>query len=46
VRRTTYWALAQRQLNHLVTEAGFIEAEWHMPDSSGFSQPVLTARAP
>ncbi|WP_436851016.1 class I SAM-dependent methyltransferase [Streptomyces hokutonensis] len=44
VRRTTYWALTRRQLTDAVLEAGFTDAGWHEPESSGFFQPVLTAR--
>jgi len=44
-RRTTYWALTQGQLTEFVTGAGFTGIAWHAPASSGFYQPVLTARA-
>jgi ubiquinone/menaquinone biosynthesis C-methylase UbiE len=44
VRRTTYWALTHRQLTGYATEAGFTEPEWRSPESSGFFQPLLTAR--
>ncbi|MEW2399241.1 class I SAM-dependent methyltransferase [Streptomyces sp. NPDC046862] len=44
VRRTTYWALTRRQVTALVAEAGFTDITWHTPDSTGFYQPVLTAR--
>ncbi|GAA0695486.1 hypothetical protein GCM10010193_57760 [Kitasatospora atroaurantiaca] len=46
VRRTTCWALARQQLTGLATEAGFIEPAWESPETSGFFQPVLTARVP
>ncbi|MFE3035170.1 class I SAM-dependent methyltransferase [Streptomyces canus] len=45
VRRTTSWALTRAQLTEFVTAAGFVDARWHDPVSSGFYQPVLTARA-
>jgi ubiquinone/menaquinone biosynthesis C-methylase UbiE len=45
VRRTTYWALTQRQLTDYVIDAGFTEPVWHQPEESGFFQPLLTARA-
>ncbi|WP_406213414.1 class I SAM-dependent methyltransferase [Streptomyces canus] len=45
VRRTTSWALTRAQLTGFVTAAGFTEVRWHDPASSGFYQPVLTARA-
>nr|WP_043666079.1 class I SAM-dependent methyltransferase [Streptomyces xylophagus] len=44
VRRTTYWAQTRRQLTDAVREAGFADVSWHGPESSGFYQPVLTAR--
>ncbi|MDQ1028502.1 glycine/sarcosine N-methyltransferase [Streptomyces umbrinus] len=43
VRRTTYWALTQRQLTGFATVAGFTEPAWHTPEETGFFQPVLTA---
>ncbi|MFC9845196.1 class I SAM-dependent methyltransferase [Streptomyces sp. NPDC060223] len=46
VRRTTYWALTRRRLAGFVAEAGFVEPEWAAPESSGFFQPVLSARKP
>lgn len=45
VRRTTSWALTRGQLTEFVTGAGFVDVRWHDPASSGFYQPVLTARA-
>jgi glycine/sarcosine N-methyltransferase len=45
VRRTTYWALTQNQLSSYVIEAGFVEPQWRTPESTGFFQPLLTARA-
>ncbi|MET9789495.1 class I SAM-dependent methyltransferase [Streptomyces canus] len=45
VRRTTSWALTRSQLTEFVTTAGFLDVRWHDPASSGFYQPVLTARA-
>jgi SAM-dependent methyltransferase len=44
VRRTAYWALTRGQLTDFVTAAGFTDVTWHAPASSGFYQPVLTAR--
>ncbi|MEU9166523.1 class I SAM-dependent methyltransferase [Streptomyces sp. NPDC048420] len=46
VRRTTSWALTRAQLTEFVAAAGFVDVRWHEPASSGFYQPVLTARAP
>ncbi|WP_406330331.1 class I SAM-dependent methyltransferase [Streptomyces sp. NBC_00203] len=45
VRRTTYWALTQRQLTSFAAESGFIDPRWMPPENTGFFQPVLTARA-
>lgn len=45
VRRTTSWALTRAQLTEFATGAGFDDVRWHDPASSGFYQPVLTARA-
>ncbi|AUY52741.1 class I SAM-dependent methyltransferase [Streptomyces sp. CB01881] len=44
VRRSTYWALTRSQLTEFVAEAGFTGITWHSPASSGYYQPVLTAR--
>ncbi|MER5866317.1 methyltransferase domain-containing protein [Kitasatospora sp. NPDC002040] len=46
VRRSTYWALTQRQLAGLAADAGFTEISWESPERTGFFQPVLTARVP
>ncbi|MEU1473845.1 class I SAM-dependent methyltransferase [Streptomyces sp. NPDC005760] len=45
VRRAASWALTRAQLTEFVTGAGFAGVRWHDPASSGFYQPVLTARA-
>lgn len=45
VRRVAYWALTRRQLIDFALEAGFTEPEWKTSESSGFFQPILTARA-
>lgn len=44
VRRTTYWALTRSQLSGFVAGAGFADVSWHEPTSTGFYQPILTAR--
>ncbi|WP_371667543.1 hypothetical protein OG985_07845 [Streptomyces sp. NBC_00289] len=46
VRRTTSWALTRRELTEFVAQAGFTDIAWHPPATSGFHQPVLTARRP
>lgn len=45
VRRVTSWALTRGRLSDAVADSGFADASWHAPRSSGFYQPVLTARA-
>lgn len=45
VRRATSWALTRREVTEAVAAAGFRDLTWHTPDTSGFYQPVLTARA-
>ncbi|MFD4872312.1 class I SAM-dependent methyltransferase [Streptomyces sp. NPDC058420] len=44
MRHVTSWALTRGQLNDAVADAGFTHGSWHEPGSSGFYQPVLTAR--
>jgi hypothetical protein len=43
-RHATSRALTRDQLAGLVTESGFSATSWHDPETSGFFQPVLTAR--
>jgi SAM-dependent methyltransferase len=45
VRRTVYWALGRDRLAGLVTDAGFADPEWRMPQETGFFQPLLVAHA-
>ncbi|MGW3828421.1 class I SAM-dependent methyltransferase [Streptomyces sp. NPDC005071] len=45
VRRTTYWALGRDRLAGLVSDAGFVDLGWRMPQETGFFQPLLVARA-
>lgn len=45
VRRTVYWALGRDRLAGLVTDAGFVDPEWRMPQETGFFQPLLMAHA-
>ncbi|MFF4352900.1 class I SAM-dependent methyltransferase [Streptomyces sp. NPDC001530] len=44
VRRATYWALTRQQATEFVADAGFTDITWHTPATSGYYQPVLTAR--
>ena len=43
VRRTSYWALGRERLANLVTDAGFADPRWRMPQETGFFQPLLMA---
>ncbi|MDF3300206.1 class I SAM-dependent methyltransferase [Streptomyces tropicalis] len=45
VRRTVCWALGRDRLTGLVSDAGFVDPRWLMPQETGFFQPLLTARA-
>lgn len=45
VRRTTYWALGRDRLTDYVSEAGFVDPGWRMPQETGFFQPLLLAHA-
>jgi len=45
VRSTTSWALTRSEVTGHAVAAGFTDLAWHTPDTSGFYQPVLTARA-
>jgi glycine/sarcosine N-methyltransferase len=42
--RTHYRALKRQELSHALTAAGFRDVRWHMPETSGFYQPLVTAR--
>ena len=39
-----YRALTRNELTSLLTEAGFTDIQWHMPEESGYYQPIVTAR--
>jgi hypothetical protein len=41
---TTYRAWQRAELDALLSEAGLTEIRWHMPQDTGYSQPVVTAR--
>lgn len=45
VRRVTYWAIGRQTLAALAAEAGFVGAQWRMPQETGFFQPLLVAGA-
>jgi SAM-dependent methyltransferase len=42
--RTRYRALKREELSRALTAAGFRDVVWHMPEESGFYQPLVTAR--
>lgn len=42
--RTHYRVLKREELSHALTAAGFQDVRWHMPETSGFYQPLVTAR--
>lgn len=39
-------ALQRAEVNAALQAAGLIDIRWHMPDPSGFYQPIVSARAP
>lgn len=41
---TTYRALQRAELNSILEKAGFAAVRWHMPQDTGYFQPVVTAR--
>jgi glycine/sarcosine N-methyltransferase len=41
---TTYRALLRADLTTILTSAGFRDIRWHMPQDTGYYQPVVTAR--
>ena len=44
---TTYYRALQRQeLSAVLISSGFVDVRWHMPEESGFYQPIVTARKP
>jgi SAM-dependent methyltransferase len=45
VRTTTYRALLRRELSAALTAAGFVDLRWSEPATSGYYQPIVTARA-
>jgi glycine/sarcosine N-methyltransferase len=45
VHTTWYRALTRAGLTDALTRAGLEDVRWHMPDESGYYQPMVTARA-
>lgn len=40
---TLYRAITRRELVKVLEENGFQEITWHMPEQSGYYQPIVTA---
>ncbi len=45
VHTTWYRALTRAALGDALTRGGFEDVQWHLPDESGYYQPIVTARA-
>jgi SAM-dependent methyltransferase len=43
--RSRYRALLRSELDVVLNEVGFNSIEWHMPEQTGYYQPIVTARA-
>jgi len=43
---TRYRALLRDELDRFLSNTGFVNAAWHVPDNTGHHQPLLTARRP
>ncbi len=41
---TTYRALQRAELSAALSQAGFVSIRWHMPQDTGYYQPVVTAQ--
>ena len=41
---TTYRALLRAELTEILAAAGYVDIQWHMPQDTGYYQPVVTAR--
>lgn len=39
-----YRALLRKDLDAILQASGFINVQWHMPDTTGYYQPIVTAR--
>lgn len=42
-RSTLYRAISKQELKSILEEAGFSEVAWHMPEDTGYYQPIITA---
>ena len=45
VHTTWYRALTRADLTAALNRTGLEDVHWHMPDESGYYQPIVTARA-
>jgi hypothetical protein len=43
--QSRYKALLRGELNVILNGADFKDIEWHMPEETGYYQPIVTARA-
>ncbi|MEQ9033202.1 MAG: class I SAM-dependent methyltransferase, partial [Aggregatilineales bacterium] len=42
--QTKYRALQRAEITPFLTQAGFEDVQWHMPETSGYYQPIVTAQ--
>ncbi|WP_028775986.1 class I SAM-dependent methyltransferase [Shimazuella kribbensis] len=42
--KTTYRALLRQELCDILNKIGLFDVKWHMPEETGFYQPIVTAR--
>lgn len=42
-RSTLYRAISKQELKNVFEEIGFVDVTWHMPDQTGYYQPIITA---
>lgn len=43
-RLTTYRAILRCELSRLLSETGFTDMIWHLPEETGYYQPIITGR--
>jgi hypothetical protein len=41
---TTFRAYQRSEIDTILREAGFSDLRWHMPEETGYYQPIVTAR--
>ncbi|MEM9953953.1 MAG: class I SAM-dependent methyltransferase [Chloroflexota bacterium] len=42
--KTSFRAWQRADVTHILAQVGLSDSQWHMPDESGFYQPIVTAR--